>query len=124
MSFRRLLFPVVGSVVVALGSSLAQNCLRLPKWCSGGEVIGPRLLPVWDLRRPTSVAPNAGQDKAGRSDCPHFAIRAALGENAENADLLAFHMKNLVDVSDFFFCSGRGKGESEAPGRGRDQFLN
>ena len=24
----------------------------------------------------------------------------------------------LVDVSDMFFCSGEGKGESESPGRG------
>ena len=27
-----------------------------------------------------------------------------------------------MDVSDFFFCSGEGKGESVAPGRGGDRF--
>ena len=32
--------------------------------------------------------PNAGQDKAGRSNFPHLAIRAAGGENAKNADFL------------------------------------
>ena len=40
------------------------------------------------------VAPIAGQDEAGRSDSLHFAIRAARGENAENArnvDFLSFH---------------------------------
>ena len=39
-----------------------------------------------------SVAPTAGRDKAGRSNFPHFAIRVAVGENAENmenADLLS-----------------------------------
>ena len=34
-----------------------------------------------------SVAPNAGQDKASRSDFPHFAIQLARRENAENADV-------------------------------------
>ena len=33
-----------------------------------------------------SLAPKAGQDKAGRSDFPQFAIRTAPGENAENAE--------------------------------------
>ena len=34
------------------------------------------------------------------------------------------HKNNLVDVSDFFFfCSGRGKGESEAPGGGGCRFF-
>ena len=41
-----------------------------------------------------SIAPNAGQDKAGRSDVPHVAIRGARGENAENADHLSSHTKN------------------------------
>ena len=35
-----------------------------------------------------SIAPNAGQDKAGRSDFSHYAIRASPGENTESADLL------------------------------------
>ena len=43
---------------------------------------------------PSSIAPNAGQDKAGRSDFPQFAIRGARGENAENVDRLSFHTKN------------------------------
>ena len=30
---------------------------------------------------------------------------------------------NLVDVSDIFFCSGEGKGESEAPGEVGDFLL-
>ena len=44
-----------------------------------------------------SIAPNAGQDEAGRSDFPHFAIWAARGEdaeNTENADCLSFPNKN------------------------------
>ena len=41
-----------------------------------------------------SVAPNAGQNKAGQSDFPHFAIQASPGENEENTDCLSFHMKN------------------------------
>ena len=40
---------------------------------------------TYDLFRSLSLAPNAGQDKAGRLDFPHFAIQAARGENAENA---------------------------------------
>ena len=28
-----------------------------------------------------------------------------------------------MNVSDFFFCSGEGKGESEAPGGGGGRFL-
>ena len=32
---------------------------------------------------------NAGQDEAARSDVPHFALRAAPRENAEDADLLS-----------------------------------
>ena len=46
---------------------------------------------------PKSVAPNASQDKAGRSNFPHLAIRATPGENAEKTeivDVLSFHMKN------------------------------
>ena len=36
-----------------------------------------------------SLAPKAGQDKAGQSDFLHFAILTAPGENAENTDCLS-----------------------------------
>ena len=39
-----------------------------------------------------SVAPNASQDKAGRSDLPHFEIQAAPSGNAENTYCLSFHL--------------------------------
>ena len=45
-------------------------------------------------REREGVAPNAGQDKAGQSEFPHFATQAAPGENAEKLDLLSFHAKN------------------------------
>ena len=32
-------------------------------------------------------------------------------------------MLSLVDVSEIFFCSGEGKGESRATGRGGGRFL-
>ena len=41
-----------------------------------------------------SGAPNAGQDITGRPDILHSALRAARGENAENADLFFFHRKD------------------------------
>ena len=44
----------------------------------------------------TSVAPNACQDKAGRSDFPHFAIRATPGKNAEIAGFLSLHTTNMA----------------------------
>ena len=49
------------------------------------------------LNKEVRVFKEAGQDKAGRSNFPHFAIRAASGENAdsaENAEFLCFHTKN------------------------------
>ena len=42
-----------------------------------------------------SIAPKEVQDKAGRSDFPHFAIRGTRGENAADAVYcLFFHTKN------------------------------
>ena len=43
-------------------------------------------LPYRHLGKTESLAPKAGQDKAGRLDFPHFAIQPAPGENAENAE--------------------------------------
>ena len=45
--------------------------------------------------------------------------------DVELADFVQFKLFFLVDVSDLFlFCSGRGKGEFEAPGGGAgDRFF-
>ena len=56
------------------------------------------------------TAPTAGQHK-GRSDIPHFAIRAAAGENAENADSRSVHANSKVGSkkSAIWKCGKHGK---------------
>ena len=57
----------------------------------------------------SSAAPNAGQHKAGRSDFPHFAIRAAPGENAENAIFSLSTQKMGLKKSATRVCGKCGK---------------